>query len=132
MSHFSLVALVWLADTMCMCWQVAYGAVRLMQFLFFTLFIIHWLACGYYIVASYGTDGVFTWVANAPASVANSRGELYVLAAYWAIQTATTVGYVFVFVFVFVHYRGVGWPLPARGRRCCCWTQQQSPGCCSC
>ena len=58
--------------------RIAYGAVRLLQFLVFTLFIIHWLGCGYYIVASYGSDGVFSWTNNVPSSVTNSRGEMCV------------------------------------------------------
>jgi hypothetical protein len=39
--------------------NVAYAAVRLIQFLFFTLFILHWLGCGYFIVSEYGSDGIF-------------------------------------------------------------------------
>jgi len=72
--------------------KVPYGAVRLLQFLFFTLFVIHWLGCGYFIVASYADD-VFTWVNNAPAAIARSRGDMYILSIYWAIETVTTVGY---------------------------------------
>ena len=57
-------------------------------------YLVHWAACGFYLIAKQGGFGPDTWVgANAAWLGGASASEMYVWSLYWSTVTWATLGY---------------------------------------
>jgi hypothetical protein len=72
--------------------SIKFGVIRLVVFIVCLVFIMHLLACGFFIAASIGHDLENNWLQK-HGLIDVDVGQQYLTAVYWAIATLTTIGY---------------------------------------
>ena len=77
--------------------EVNYAVLALNKFGFGILFLAHWMACLFYLIAATEAREV-NWVTgyfdvSAEDALAIDKGSLYVASVYWAVATLSTLGY---------------------------------------
>eukprot|EP00854_Cymbomonas_tetramitiformis_P004820 gene4820-5888_t len=80
-------------DTM----AINYNLMTLVKFIVLTLFIAHWLACGWHLVVRF-EGGEMSWVSNYFSNWVDPYEDpgafsKYIAALYWAFVTMSTIGY---------------------------------------
>lgn len=68
------------------------GALGIIKFLVVAALLIHWVACGWFVIAYMDGFPEDSWVAGQELEQASVRAQ-YIRALYWSIVTMTTVGY---------------------------------------
>jgi Ion transport protein/Cyclic nucleotide-binding domain len=68
------------------------GALGIVKFLVVAALLIHWVACGWFVIAYLDGFPADSWVAGEQLEHAAS-GTRYLRSLYWSIVTMTTVGY---------------------------------------
>ena len=77
--------------------EVNYAVLALNKFGFGILFLAHWMACLFYLIAATEAKEI-NWVTgyfdvSAEDALAIDKGSLYVASVYWAVATLSTLGY---------------------------------------
>ena len=72
--------------------NLSLGTTRMLKVIALQFFLVHLVACFWYLSATFEENMFATWV-GARGIVDNSRDYKYFNAFYWAFQTTTTVGY---------------------------------------
>lgn len=71
---------------------INYSMLTLGKFLFLTVIVAHWMACGWHMVKNIEADESENWVKKYGVDTLPT-GEIYVVALYWAVMTMSTIGY---------------------------------------
>ena len=72
--------------------NIEVGLIRMLKVLFIQIFMVHIMACIWFLFASLEDNLYETWVGSRNI-VDSSMGQQYFESVYWAFQTVTTVGY---------------------------------------
>jgi CRP-like cAMP-binding protein len=72
--------------------NISVGLIRMLNVLISMIFLVHLMACFWYMAATFEDNIYFTWVGHRDI-VDASPNYKYFNAFYWAFQTVTTVGY---------------------------------------
>ena len=72
--------------------NLSVGMIRMLNVLAFQIFLIHLMACFWYLFASFEENVYETWVGGR-GIVDEAPNYQYFNSFYWAFQTVTTVGY---------------------------------------
>eukprot|EP00898_Chlorokybus_atmophyticus_P002905 jgi/Chlat1/3615/Chrsp237S00261 len=70
---------------------VNYSLMKLVKFMIIALFIAHWMACAFRLVANLEGDSL-NWVQH-QLGASMSTLDLYIISLYWSTMTITTIGY---------------------------------------
>ena len=70
---------------------IKFGVLHLLTFFVKLLFLNHWMACGYYLMASV-EDSHYSWI-NQPRFRTYTTFDMYLSSLYWAVMTTTTIGF---------------------------------------
>ena len=65
---------------------------RLLLLIFFTVQVVHWTACGWFLIGEIEGFGTSSWVPSASLGSCTNRRLQYLHAFYWGFSTITGVG----------------------------------------
>ena len=76
--------------------RIKFSWLRTVGSVFVVLIVVHWMACGFYLLHEVQGDGENSWVTKLDDIQNDSAWrleQLYVATLYWSVMTLTTIGY---------------------------------------